>query len=99
MPVFPNSAPCPTYIVYLKRGGGYVQTTKSRTYVLCACLSLALLLSACLFRVKAQGPPHSHAFDNAILLNAGRMLADGRRTFRFDTFGDEAFWGDTLKLH
>jgi hypothetical protein len=23
----------------------------------------------------------------------------GRKTFRFDTFGDEAFWGDTLKLH
>jgi hypothetical protein len=22
-----------------------------------------------------------------------------RKTFRFDTFGDEAFWGDTLKLH
>jgi hypothetical protein len=23
----------------------------------------------------------------------------GRQTFRFDTFGDEAFWGDTLGLH
>ena len=23
----------------------------------------------------------------------------GRQIFRFDTFGDEAFWGDTLKLH
>jgi mono/diheme cytochrome c family protein len=30
---------------------------------------------------------------------AGRMLAEGRQTFRFDTFGDEAFWGDTLQLH
>jgi cytochrome c553 len=27
------------------------------------------------------------------------MLGQGRQTFRFDTFGDEAFWGDTLKLH
>jgi cytochrome c5 len=27
-------------------------------------------------------------------------LADeGKQTFRFDTFGDEAFWGDTLHLH
>jgi hypothetical protein len=26
-------------------------------------------------------------------------LREGRQTFRFDTFGDEAFWGDTLKLH
>src|SRR5262249_21987010 len=23
----------------------------------------------------------------------------GRNTFRFDTFGDEAFWGGTLQLH
>ena len=27
------------------------------------------------------------------------MMAAGRQTFRFDTFGDEAFWGDTLQLH
>jgi cytochrome c5 len=27
------------------------------------------------------------------------MLAEGRQTFRFDTFGDEAFWGGTLRLH
>ena len=26
-------------------------------------------------------------------------MAAGRQTFRFDTFGDEAFWGDTLQLH
>jgi hypothetical protein len=30
---------------------------------------------------------------------AQRMLAKGRQTFRFDTFGDEAYWGDTIKLH
>ena len=23
----------------------------------------------------------------------------GQHTFRYDTFGDEAFWGDTLQLH
>src|SRR5687767_8545125 len=26
-------------------------------------------------------------------------LIEGRRIFRFATFGDEAFWGDTLRLH
>jgi cytochrome c5 len=26
-------------------------------------------------------------------------LAEGRRVFRFDTFGDEDFWGGTLRLH
>ena len=30
---------------------------------------------------------------------AARMIAEGRDTFRNDTFGDEAFWGDTLRLH
>jgi hypothetical protein len=32
-------------------------------------------------------------------LNAMDMLRDGRRIFRFDTFGDEAFWGGVLHLH
>ena len=26
-------------------------------------------------------------------------LTEGKNTFRFDTFGDEAFWGGTLQLH
>ena len=28
-----------------------------------------------------------------------QLFEEGRRVFRYDTFGDEAFWGDTLKLH
>ncbi len=31
--------------------------------------------------------------------SVAKRLAEGRRTFRFDTFGDEAFWGGTLRLH
>src|SRR5438094_4362814 len=31
--------------------------------------------------------------------NALATLKNGRNIFRFDTFGDQAFWGDTLKLH
>jgi len=31
--------------------------------------------------------------------NAQRMLAEGKQTFRFDTFGDEAFWTDALQLN
>jgi hypothetical protein len=30
---------------------------------------------------------------------AGKLIAEGRETFRHDTFGDEAFWGGTLGLH
>jgi hypothetical protein len=28
-----------------------------------------------------------------------RLIANGRRIFRFDTFGDQAFWGGALQLH
>ena len=38
-------------------------------------------------------------FDREIETNAKRMLAEGKQTFRLDTFGDEAFWGDMLQLH
>jgi hypothetical protein len=37
--------------------------------------------------------------DDAIVQSAAQLFDAGRRTFRFDTFGDEAFWGDALKLH
>jgi len=33
------------------------------------------------------------------LISAKQTLEEGRQTFRFDTFGDEAFWGGTLGLH
>jgi hypothetical protein len=38
-------------------------------------------------------------FNDQIAINAESMMEAGQNTFRFDTFGDEAFWGDTLKLH
>jgi hypothetical protein len=53
-------------------------------------------LTACVSGVAAT---HRRTFDDVIQDNAERMLKDGRRIFRFDTFGDEAFWGDALKLH
>lgn len=37
--------------------------------------------------------------DKQIDAHAEQMVAEGRRIFRFDTFGDEAFWGDTVRLH
>jgi hypothetical protein len=45
---------------------------------------------------REERPP---SFDKAIEQHAKRSLTAGRQTFRFDTFGDEAFWGDTLHLH
>src|SRR5215475_6320289 len=43
--------------------------------------------------------PGNADFDRVIQSNAHDFIEQGRRTFRFDTFGDEAFWGDALKLH
>jgi hypothetical protein len=43
---------------------------------------------------RSQAP-----FDSVVDQNAKTMVAQGRQTFRFDTFGDQAFWGDTLQLH
>ena len=37
--------------------------------------------------------------DSQISAHARRMMNEGRRIFRFDTFGSEAFWGDALQLH
>jgi hypothetical protein len=46
----------------------------------------------------AQSPPAA-AMDTAVSDNARQMLDEGRRVFRYETFGDEAYWGEALKLH
>jgi hypothetical protein len=38
-------------------------------------------------------------YDRQIGAHAERMIEFGRRIFRFDTFGSEAFFGDALQLH
>jgi hypothetical protein len=38
-------------------------------------------------------------YDDAIQHNAMRMVEEGKKTFRFDTFGSEDFWGGKLRLH
>jgi hypothetical protein len=48
---------------------------------------------------QAQAVAMSGSFDGTINQNAQRMLEEGRRIFRFDTFGSEDFWGDKLGLH
>jgi hypothetical protein len=41
----------------------------------------------------------TRAFDSRIDANAQQMLEEGRRIFRYETFGDEAYWSDKLQLH
>jgi hypothetical protein len=47
-------------------------------------------------RDRDQGPER---FDQQVSDNAKRMLKDGKQIFRYDTFGDEAYWTDKLQLH
>jgi hypothetical protein len=46
-----------------------------------------------------EGGGSRGSFDQQIAANVHDLFEEGRQAFRFDTFGDEAFWGDTLKLH
>jgi len=48
--------------------------------------------------VRAQQAP-SRSFDDRIDDYSRGMLKEGRRIFRFDTFGSEDFWGGQLRLH
>jgi hypothetical protein len=49
----------------------------------------------------AEGEDHGKttASERQTDANAQRMLDEGKQTFRFDTFGDEAFWTDALQLN
>jgi hypothetical protein len=48
--------------------------------------------------VKVQKFPKQE-FDDKIDKHADEMLIAGRKIFRYDSFGSEAFWGDQLQLH
>jgi hypothetical protein len=47
----------------------------------------------------SAAPPSQLGFDAEIARHAHTMLEEGKKTFRYETFGSEAFWGDALQLH
>ena len=72
--------------------------------ILCA-VALASFVAA---NAPAEvGAPHAgdpaidpvSAHDRQVERDALAAIGRGRTTFRRDTFGDEAFWGDTVRLH
>jgi hypothetical protein len=70
----------------------------SRIFLIAAIVSICGLP----FAIKSQNRnagPGDRGFDDVIQRNAREYMEQGQKTFRFDTFGDEAFWGDALKLH
>src|SRR5512143_3964731 len=48
-------------------------------------------------QVEAKKPAAD--FDARINEHSTRMIEEGRKIFRFETFGSETFWGDALQLH
>jgi hypothetical protein len=60
---------------------------------------LMLSNTVCSGQPGQDGPDAWWAYDQLIHTNAEAMLQRGRKIFRYDTFGNEAFWGGDLKLH
>ena len=50
-------------------------------------------------RAEVQSRGQEQGFDQLITKNAQQMMEQGKQIFRYDTFGDEAYWSDKLKLH
>jgi len=64
-----------------------------------AILLLAIWTPAPAQNNQAAGRSKVTADDDSIDANALKTIDQGRQTFRFETFGDETFWGTTIKLH
>jgi hypothetical protein len=69
-------------------------------------LVVAVLAAGWFVRVNAEDndgkshvAPKVKTFDERIGIQAIAAFRDGRKTFRYDTFGDEDFWGGKLQLH
>ena len=60
---------------------------------------LVVLCTVWILRPSSAQSPTVPPRDRALTENAQKLLDEGRRVFRYETFGDEAYWGETLKLH
>jgi hypothetical protein len=77
--------------------------TRRRWPVALGRLRLLLLAAGVLFELSGSSSageqPRAAAGAQPAEAEAARLVDQGRQIFRFDTFGDEKFWGDSLKLH
>ncbi|MFL6650972.1 MAG: hypothetical protein ACJ8J7_06770 [Sulfurifustaceae bacterium] len=73
---------------------------KGMTIVAISLIVGSLLTFALETGAKGQGNDTSLSpNDRNIVENAENLIEQGRKIFRFDTFGSEAFFGDQLRLH
>lgn len=61
--------------------------------------AITLAGSLTLLALSPERPAPARQPVDPIQESAKRMIEEGRKTFRYDTFGSEAFWGDALQLH
>jgi mono/diheme cytochrome c family protein len=76
--------------------------TAATALTLAAILFAAALALTFTGRVGAQpiaALARPGSFDEVIQNTSGELFRQGQQIFRFDTFGDEIFWSDTLRLH
>src|SRR5262245_29850218 len=74
-----------------------------------ASVLLAIVCGSVLVALAFQMPRRAESVDfsgfapsgtaGSVSQDALRLIQEGRKTFRFDTFGDEDFWGGVLGLH
>jgi hypothetical protein len=67
-------------------------------------VGMLLLLGGVVFNgtvsaITGSGGGRPQNPDRAAEAQADELFEEGREIFRFDTFGDEAFWGGALQLH
>jgi cytochrome c5 len=70
-----------------------------RKLILCLAVFTFLALSYAEQNKVRKGANRPITSKDPIVINAAQTITEGRNIFRFDTFGDETFWGDTLHLH
>ena len=74
--------------------------SRYREPLLVVAVSLAAILFAAVFlKADLLNRLHQSMLDAQVNANGQAMISQGRNIFRNDTFGDEDFWSNTLKLH
>ena len=62
-------------------------------------ISLSLALGSCTWTGMQKPEATDDDGGRGLREHVSQMLAEGQKIFRYDTFGNEAFWGGSVKLH
>src|SRR3954463_6891146 len=79
--------------------GGDTMARKERALLFLKIAAAGVLLLLALAPLAPAGQGGAAAPNDPIAANAGRMVDEGRQTFRYDTFGDQVFWSRILGIH